>query len=676
MKIYWRFPLCLAILGIALCYGQTASDLRLVPFPKQVQLDPGSFNLDRRLILEISQDQAEVLGEQISAELRLAGLAVPNVRPLKTAYHVLRLATKPRFTVKRLPLREEATPEDYALRIQPNSICVYAQGPAGLFYGAQTMTQLIRANRQNCMLPALTIHDWPALPWRAFQDDLTRGPSSKLESLLQEAELGSFLKLNIFTYYMEHQFAFQKHKMIGPKNGSLTAEELRVLVAYARDRQLNVLGNQQSFGHFAAILAHPEFAKLRETDNVLCPTNAQTYQLLDDLYSEVIPLMPFPYFTVCCDETDGLGEGPSKSLADKIGVGGVYVQHIRRVHDLVTGKYGKRMMMWGDIILKHPDRLRDIPSDIIMLTWGYDPRPSFEDQISPFEKAAFEFLICPGVNNWNRILPRFGAASTNIQNFVRDGIKHHAAGMINTAWDDDGQTFNTPNWPGFAWGAECAWNASATTVRDFDRRLGGVLFGEPGDHFGLALEILSSSEADGMPSSAFWRFSFGPVKIRSVEAERARWQTMLQPICAAIGHFEAAQKQASTNAPLLDFFLYGAQRMQLCGQREVDRLQAAVLYRSARRLPLEEALPLVEQAETVLRSSRNSHQQQAQRFVELWQRENKTYAMDWTIHRFDELIQKYDHELDRLAHVRHTAKPDRSLPSPREVGLELVEGTR
>ena len=141
---------------------------------------------------------------------------------------------------------------------------------------------------------------------------------------------------------------------------------------------MDILGNQQSFGHFGAILAHPEFAAARETGDVLSPVKEETYKLLDDLYAEEVPLLPFPLFNVCCDETVGLGSGPSKELAAKIGVGGVYVRHIRRIHDLLKNKYRKRMMMWGDIILQHPDKLDQIPKDTIMLTWGYDPRASFE----------------------------------------------------------------------------------------------------------------------------------------------------------------------------------------------------------------------------------------------------------------------------------------------------------
>jgi len=66
--------------------------------------------------------------------------------------------------------------------------------------------------------------------------------------------------------------------------------------------------------HFTAILAHPEYQGLRETPYLLCPTKPETYRLLDDLYREVAPQLPFPYFNVCCDETDGLGQGPSVAM--------------------------------------------------------------------------------------------------------------------------------------------------------------------------------------------------------------------------------------------------------------------------------------------------------------------------------------------------------------------------
>src|SRR5262245_42715998 len=111
----------LAALVVAV-QAQDASGLRLIPFPKEATLQPGQFKLNRRLIVEVSQDQAQLLGRQIGAEFEAVGLPAPTVRPLKTTWHVLRISTKVRRTVKRLPLRDNATGEEYVLQVEPHAI--------------------------------------------------------------------------------------------------------------------------------------------------------------------------------------------------------------------------------------------------------------------------------------------------------------------------------------------------------------------------------------------------------------------------------------------------------------------------------------------------------------------------------------------------------------------------
>ena len=449
-----------------------------------------AFNLRQTLTLEVPAGQQQVLGTLLNAELQRAGLPTAQVKPSTASALAFRLACDA-GPVKLELGGPEGSAEKHALAVRPTEVVAVAAEPAGLVYAMQTLCQLIRANRCDDALPCVSIQDWPSLRWRCFQDDMTRGPSSTLDTLQFEAALGAYLKLNLMTYYMEYQFAFTKHPKIGPPDGSLTPDELRSLVAFAKPLGMDVLGNQQSFGHFSRILSIPDYAPLKEGSDVVNPLKEETYQLLDDMYSDVCPVLPFPFFNVCCDETWELGKGPTKELADKIGVGGVYVRHIRRVHDLLAQKYQKRMMMWGDIILQHPERLEEIPKDTIMLTWGYDARDSFENQILPFTKSGYEFFVCPGVSNWSRILPDFGVATTNIAHFVRDGAKHGALGMINTDWEDDGEAINAVKWYCDAWAAECAWNASATPLEAFNRRVGAVLFGERGDAFGQAVTHLA-----------------------------------------------------------------------------------------------------------------------------------------------------------------------------------------
>jgi hexosaminidase len=662
--------LVLALLR-AVAGADDAQELRLIPFPKEVRQSPGQFLLSRPLVLEAPAAEAGVLAGLLNSELKRAGLNPAELAT--TAAHGLgwRLRAGGNGGGASPSLSLQDNPESYALELREDEVVCASREAAGLQYGLQTLCQLIRANRRGDALPCLSIRDWPSLRWRCFQDDLTRGPSSKLETLKFEASLAASLKLNMMTYYMEYQYAFAKHPKIGPPNGSLTPEDLSALVTYAKSLHLEVLGNQQSFGHFGHILKHPEYAPLRETGDVLTPVREETYQFLNDLYSEVCPLLPFPWFNVCCDETYGLGTGPSSKLASEIGVGGVYVRHIRRVHDLLKTKHNKRMMMWGDIILQHPDQLHQIPKDTIMLTWGYDARPSFEDQILPFARSGYEFFVCPGVNNWSRILPDFGVAVTNIQHFVRDGVKHGALGMINTDWEDDGEAINAVKWHADAWAAECAWNGSATSIDRFNRRVGAVLFGEAGDHFGQAVDLLAHTHRmpsmKGMMNARFWESDFIPkAKPAAVQSAASNLLAVVKP---ALRSLEQCRREARAHEQVLESFLFGARRMELIGQRMLDGLEAVQRYDKACEAAAgPEALAPIEQ---LIRKNRDAHQALGRQFASLWLAESKPYALDWAMRRYTNVVAEYDALLQRVAAAAADARAGRRLPAPAEIGLAM-----
>jgi hypothetical protein len=661
--------------------AEDPADLRLVPFPKEVRLAAGRVELSGPLVLEVSRAIAAPAVDLLIAELRRAGLEKPEVRWMPATPCRLALWRGRGGQWRRdgdahgdhAQLRKE--PESYVLEARPAGVVGRAPQAAGLIHALQTLRQLVRANRRGTGIPCLTISDWPSLRWRAFQDDVTRGPSPTSSTLQFEAEMGSYLKMNLFTYYMESQYAFRKHPMIGPKDGSLEPRELAALVAYARPLAVDILGNQQSFGHFGNILKFPQFADLRETGDILCPVKEGTYRLLDDLYSEVCPLLPFPMFNVCCDETFGLGTGPARPLAEKIGVGGVYVRHICRLHDLVTGKYHKRMMMWGDIILLHPEHLSGIPKDTVMLTWAYDPRANFESQIVPFARSGFEFFVCPGVGNWNCILPDFGAAVTNIRNFVRDGLKHGAIGMLNTDWKDDGESLHGPVWHGNAWGAECAWNGSATSPELFNRRIGAVMFGEKGDHFGQAVELLSRTHRmpamRGLATGRFWENDFVPQ--RSASTIRPAAEKLLEAVRPAIRHLRQCRAEATVHARWLDSLLFGARRAEWIGQRMLDGQEATLAYQQACEVPAAEALPLVDRVRQLARKHRGVCQSLGNEFQQLWLSENKPYALDGALGRYAGLLKWYDDLDARLLAARQRAEAGQPLPIPEQIGLALSE---
>ena len=564
--------------------------------------------------------------------------------------------------------------EGYALAVTDRFAAVGARQPAGLAHGIQTLRQLVRANLRAGRIPAVTIRDWPSLRYRGFSYDITRGPSPTPPTLEREVDFSAFLRMNFFTYYLEHQYAFAKHPVIGPPDGSLKPQELKALVQHAAERGIEIFGCQQSFGHFGHLLKHEEYKELRETPGVASPMNEKTYQFLDDLYSEQAPLLTSKFFNVCCDETEGLGTGPSKELAASIGVGGVYTRHMRRLHDLLRDRYGKRMMMWGDIILNHPGNLADIPKDTIMLTWGYGPRGSFDAAIAPFANSGYEFFVCPGVNCWNLVLPDFQVAVKNIANFVRDGARQHALGMLNTTWMDSGENLEGYNWYGLAWGAECAWNASSTPVEAFDQRVGAVLFGDDGPEFGEAVELLGLAHRlpafENMHDKLFWQADFAQLlkdeKVAALQAEALK-----RIACMAKVKLTAARKAALVNAEILDQFIFGADRMALMADRIIEGGKAGLAYRQAATAPesSEAAQLLGSGCATRVRNLRDTCAALKQRYIQLWTRDNRPYALDWVTRRFDAAIAYYDGVLQRLASAEADLKNHRPLPPVEEIGF-------
>jgi len=680
--VHRAFVVCLMPMLVSLvCIGQGDSDpasLRLVPFPKEVKITTGEFRLDRPLVFSTSGHTLWLLGPMVREEFASAGLPQPALQPMEGKECHLTLCAS--GVSPRLPELStiHKSNEAYVLNIEPDTVTVTAKDAAGLFYAAQTLRQLVRANSAGNRLRCMNITDWPSpLRWRGFQDDLTRIPSSTFEELQREVVTGAFLKLNLFTYYMESQYEFRKHPIIGPPNGSLKPEELKALVEIAASHHVNILGNQQSFAHFENILRHEEYKALAETPGILTPAKEESYKLLDDLYSEVVPLVPFEYFNVCCDETDGLGQGPAKELVDKQGVGAVYAQHIRRIHDILKKRYHKKMMMWGDILLRHPEQIPALPKDIVILSWGYEPQESFEGHIEPFVKAGFQFCVCPSVRNYGRILPDFRGSTTNIRNFVRDGIKNNALGLINTAWDDGGRTLNAPNWYGFAWGAECAWNASATEPAAFNRRVGAVLFGEQGDQFGQAVETLSKIEDlptyRGHADDRFWKDPLsGEVDLKDPAAVRAETNQLLGIAVESREHLLACRKEARANVDLLDYYLFGVDRYRQMAQATLNLMEAAAAYEEALRAAPAKAGSLVEKPESLLCDTANGYRVLQAKEWDLYLRENKPYGADFRPKMYQsKFIDKYERIAEQLQSIREDLAKKKPLPAAKDVGLAL-----
>ncbi|MDY6875819.1 MAG: glycoside hydrolase family 20 zincin-like fold domain-containing protein [Chloroflexota bacterium] len=494
----------------------------LLPQPKELSPLDGTFSLNNDTLIVIpsqADDDTLFAAGQLQDEVCQATcLTLPIVKafsPPRSTNIILLICGEEQaapFGVEPVIVGgpEAVAAQAYALAITPTRVTLYAGAPTGLFYAVQTLRQLVRLHISNPLpshpssscspssnpqtLPALAIQDWPTLPYRGLMLDISRRKVPTLATLKQLTEELGHYKLNVLQLYTEHTFQFPRHPKIGAGCGSLSSQDILELDIFCRQHHVELMPNLQSFGHARNTLTIPEYRHLAETEPLwtLSPAFEETYTLLDELYADILPAFTSTTFNVDCDETYDLGKGASKSLAEEIGVGRVYLNHILRLRELAA-RYGRHIQVWGDILLHHPELISEMPDDVVLLDWHYSPADEYPS-IGAFAEARRRFWVCPGVGSWNSVFPRLYGANVNIRNFVRDGVAAGAEGMLNTEWGDHGhyQPLGL-SWYGYVFGAAQGWSGGTTTDEDFEAAFGPLFLGPAHERILEAIHQLANT---------------------------------------------------------------------------------------------------------------------------------------------------------------------------------------
>jgi hexosaminidase len=571
--------------------------------------------------------------------------------------------------------------EGYVLSVTSQEIVIGGKTSAGVFYGLQTLKQLVRGESREAFIQGIKITDWPAMRWRGVSDDISRGPVPTVDYIKRQLRTFAAFKLNLHSFYMEHTFASAANPLIGPTGGSLTPDEIRELVAYARRYHIEIVPEQQTFGHLHKALRLEKYNELAETPygDVLSPRQEGTYKLIADWYRELNELFPGKFFHIGEDETFELGEGQSREAASMRGVGAVYFEHLNRVRDVLK-TYNRRLMFWGDIALNHPDLIGNIPKDMIVMNWDYAPKDDYALRLEPFKDAGLDQFVCPGVHNWNEIFPNLDAASKNIVNFVRDGQKAGALGMMNTSWDDDGETLFEMTWYGIVLGAAASWQNNAVELSRFDNDFDWAFFRNDGDQFVKAIRALGGVNTVlgiGTSDDLFWHDPFSSTFVNQTRANEEKIRQMRLSVERAEESITVNQKRARRNRPMLSALLLAAQRFDHLGRRmEVvekfsnqywdaylnlgDRTKArqlryytGAIYNNLREMAEE------------LSILREAYRQQ-------WLAENRPYWLDSVLARYDQAIAIWLAKSRAMDEVLRKYEMTSTLPNPEEFGL----GTR
>ena len=326
---------------------------------------------------------------------------------------------------------------------------------------------------------------------RSYMLDISRDKVPTMGTLKQLVEILEKFNYNQLQLYTEHTFAYSKHEAVWKDASPMTAQEVRELDLFCAMHGIDLVPNQNSFGHLERWLVKPEYNHLAELPHggaplpwggfkkdptTLCPTDPASLEFLAGLYDELLPNFESRLFNIGCDETfDLLGEGRSAAAVKEKGEGRVYLEFLLKVAELVRAR-GKRPMFWGDVILRHPELVPELPKDLVALDWGYEGNHPFMDEAAKFAAAGLDFYVCPGTSSWNSLAGRVENMRENMIAAERAGHLHGAKGFMVTDWGDGGHWQPlAASLPGLILGGNLAYSGASAAKMDLEDALNAVM---------------------------------------------------------------------------------------------------------------------------------------------------------------------------------------------------------
>jgi hypothetical protein len=326
-------------------------------------------------------------------------------------------------------------------------------------------------------LPACRITDHPDFLVRGVMLDISRDKVPTMDTLFMLVDMLAEWKVNHLQLYMEHTFAYARHRDVWAAASPLTADEVRVLDAYCRERFIELAPNQNSFGHFERWLKHPRYRPLAECPDgfprpdgtwraatTLDPTNPASLDLVAELYAELLPNFSSRRLHIGGDETWELGKGRSRPEIERLGLHRVYLEFLEKLKKLSVS-HGRTPMYWGDMVWNHfPDQVGSLDREMIHVDWGYYRRHPFREHGEKMTRVGIPFWFAPGTSTWCTLTGCNEAGIGSNRSAAQAGVEFGAGGILNTDWGDHGHWQTLPvSFIGFAAGAAVAWNEAGNT---------------------------------------------------------------------------------------------------------------------------------------------------------------------------------------------------------------------
>jgi hypothetical protein len=391
--------------------------------------------------------------------------------PAENAPGTIRLAVEPGVVATGAEPACDA--QAYRLRIAPGRVEIAGNSRAGLFYGAQTLWQLLDDGPAGPgVLPFGTITDWPRWPLR-IAHWCTNSHQDRMETLTRYLDWAARFKLNAISFDLEDRFAYPSHPVIGVPE-AFTPEQLRELTAYGLARHVQLIPNVQAPAHMSYVLKHEEFAHLRcdGSNYMACMDDPAARQLIFDMYQDLIDATPgVDYFHVSVDELYYAGicerfrrpyNPENRSLT--------YVDFVTAAHAYLSAR-GRKVLIWGEFPLL-TEHVRLLPGGLIDAIAAGDNRFLEEEHAHGIRPLAYQ-----PIQGAEHLVPNYfpfcAPDGARKPGHLAEGLEQcsprgklatrRTLGVFAAAWDNSG-LHNEIFWPGWAAMAQCGWNADAVSV--------------------------------------------------------------------------------------------------------------------------------------------------------------------------------------------------------------------
>lgn len=495
---------------------------QIIPTPQTIIEKNVQFKITSATKIVIGNDNqtvqfiAQLLNDELSVykELLLKVVDEKSVRKLTSNFIFIGKPASEygkKFLLERKGILTPAMKsEGYFLDVDAKGVVIIAESDKGLFYGVMSLIQMLHFEKRSLIIHGASIHDYPLQKIRGITDDISRGQISTLENFKKIIRFCARNKMNIYSPYLEDVFQFKKHPEIGKNRGALSRAECKELDAYAKKYFVEIIPIFETLGHWENILIHPDYEKFGEfpgahTVNI---SDEKVYSLLDEMIGEIASSFSSPYFNIAADESWDVGLGVNRERVAKSDLATVHAEHYKRIFAIVK-KYGKKPMMYGDIILNHPDILKKIPRDVIIVDWQYGAK---FDYPSPevFKNAGFPYIVSPAIWNFTGPFPNYLNTFLNIQYFNLDGFSNGSLGLLCSNWNDfGGEALRELNYYGYAWTAECAWNPLKADLQLFDEKFFHSFFDHKQNDM-RAVYLILSNPANQFHWYELWRHPMLP----------------------------------------------------------------------------------------------------------------------------------------------------------------------